>query len=151
MKAYILAIAGAVLITAVISVISPNGKIGKFIKGAMKLLVLVVLISPFTNWFGGGKFQFSEKEIGTDQAYLEHCAALLSEEDEKRIAKNLEEEYSVTADIKVTRNPTENFSFQKITVKILDYGIIGQDEHINILIRIREALQKKYGCITEVT
>ena len=46
MKAYILSIAGAVLLSAVITIISPSGKMGKFIKGTSKLLILVIMLAP---------------------------------------------------------------------------------------------------------
>ena len=38
MKAYILSIAGVVLLSAVITIIAPSGKMGKFLRGAVKLV-----------------------------------------------------------------------------------------------------------------
>ena len=43
MKAYILSIAGVVLLAAVITIIAPGGKMGKFLKGAVKLVILFVM------------------------------------------------------------------------------------------------------------
>ncbi|MDE6059394.1 MAG: stage III sporulation protein AF [Clostridia bacterium] len=150
MKEYVLAIAGVVLLSAVVSIIAPSGKMGKFIKGAMRLAILVVLISPFAKWIGGGELSFSTAKIGEDGAYLSFCAERLSEEDEKEIESFLKDEFDVGAEVQVKRKTDAKFSYQKISVKIFDFGIIGQDEHIDTMSRIQETLQAKYGCLTEV-
>ncbi len=150
MKTYILAIAGIVLLSAVVSVIAPSGKMGKFIKGAMRLAILVVLISPFANWIGGKQLSIPTASVGEDSNYLQYCAKRLSEEDEKAIEKFLQQEFSVIAEVEVTRTPDSNFKREKISAKISDFGIIGQDEHIDMIHRIQETLQTKYGCPTEV-
>lgn len=151
MKEYVLAIAGVVLLSAVISIIAPNGKMGKFIKGAMRLAILVVLVSPFASWLGGKKISIPTASIGEDTAYLEYCAGRLSERDEEEIRAYLQEEFCVTAEAEVTRGADSTFSYKKISVKISDFGILGQDERIDIMSRIKEALQTKYGCEAEVT
>ncbi len=151
MKSYILAIAGVVLLSAVISVIAPSGKMGKFIKGATRLAILVVMISPFASWLGGGNLTLPTTNIKEDTGYLQYCAEQLAEEDEKQIREFLQNEFSVTAEIQVLRKADSKFSYEKISVIISDFGIIGQDEHINMIYRIQETLQTKYGCPTEVT
>ena len=44
MKAYVLSIAGIVLVIAAVTIISPSGKMGKFIKGAGRLFILAVMV-----------------------------------------------------------------------------------------------------------
>lgn len=151
MKTYILAIAGVVLLSAVMSIIAPSGKMGKFIKGAMRLAILVVLISPFTNWLGGGKLSLTTAKIGEDTAYLEYCADRLAEKDEEDIRAYILNNFNATAEAEVTRSLDSTFSYKKISVKISDFGILGQDERIDMMSRIKEALQTKYGCEAEVT
>lgn len=150
MKAYILSIAGVVLLSAVITVISPGGKMGKFLRGAVKLLILVVMLSPFVSWLGGNHYTFSSGNVLTDETYLERCAEILAEGDERGIGDYLAEEFSVAAEVTVSRNAESGFSRKKITVKITDFGIIGQDKHIDMMRRIEDALEKKYGCPAEV-
>lgn len=151
MKGYILSLAGIVLLSAVITVILPSGKMGKFIKGAMKLFTLVVLVSPFVKDWDKSIPLYTEKSINMDEEYLSSCATTLAEEDERAIREALVQSFSVEAEVEVERKAEAKFPLEKISVKITDFGIIGQDEHIYILSRIEEELSKKYGCETEVT
>lgn len=146
MKAYILAIAGTVLLSAVVTIISPGGKMGKFIKGACKLLILVVLLAPVGTWIKQRSFPFTSKEIETDAAYLQTCAELLSEKDEKEITSFLKTEFGVAARVAVVRAADGVFAREKVTAEIYEFGIIGEDEHIDTLSRIKEALETRYGC-----
>lgn len=151
MKEYILSIAGIVLLSAVITVILPSGKMGKFIKGAMKLFTLVVLVSPFVKHFEKGTIVMPEESIKLNMEYLSHCASTLAEADERSIAEELSQTYSVTAEVKVERKAEAQFPLEKIFVKIIDFGINGQDEHIHIMSLIQENVTNRYGCQTEVT
>lgn len=151
MRAYILSIAGVVLLAALVSIILPSGKMGKFIKGAMKLFVLIVLVSPFVSGFGTIAGEENTPVYETDADYLKRCARMLSAEDEKQILKWIEEEYSLEAAVSVTRKEESGFPREKITVKILQDGIIANDEHIDIMKKIQGELQTKYACPAEVT
>lgn len=151
MKEYILSVAGIVLLSAVITVILPGGKMGKFIKGAMKLFTLAVLVSPFVKHFETGTIAMPEENIQLNMEYLTHCAATLAEADERAIAEELSQTYSVTAEVKVERRAEAQFPLEKILVKITDFGINGQDEHIHIMSLIQENVTNRYGCQTEVT
>lgn len=150
MKTYILSIAGVVLLSAALSVILPSGKMGKHIKGVMKILVLVVLVSPFTSAISKGTFSFPTEKIVDDTAYLERCAAFYSERDEEAVETFLENEFSVCGEVAVRRDIDTAFSRKKITIKITDFGIFGQDEHKDIMTRIQNAVEEKFGCTTEV-
>ena len=74
MKAYILSIVGVILLTAVITIIAPHGKMEKFLKGTAKLVVLGALIAPIAGFLTEKVPSLSTAEIGTDTAYLEYCA-----------------------------------------------------------------------------
>ena len=151
MKGYVLAIAGVVLISAVVSVIAPGGKMGKFVKGIAKIFLLAVLVSPFTSFVAGKGFDFSAGSVGTDAGYLEACAEKLSEADEERIGAYLSEEYGLTAEAEVTRSPAAPFPHEKIRIKILDFGIYGQEGNIDIIESVQAVLNETYGCPTEVS
>ena len=151
MKAYILSIAGAVLLSAVITIISPSGKMGKFIKGTSKLLILVIMLAPVISIFSGKAISLESSAVGTDTGYLESCAKILEERDEESIRVYLSEEFCVQGDAQVTRSFESGFPIQTIHVKINDFGIIGQDEHIDIMRRVQAALEEKYGCSAVVS
>ena len=153
MQPYILGIAGVVLISAVVTIIAPGGKMGKFIKGAMKLFVILVLVAPFAEWLGSGQLTFGEttQTVVLDAGYLQTCADGLAEADERAIGQILEQKFSVKGDVEVKRRADVRFSYEKITVKIHDDGIFGQGEHKDITDRVQAYLEEKYGCPAEIS
>lgn len=146
MSGYILAVAGAVLLSAAISVILPGGKMGGFLKGMSRLAVFAVLVAPLVGIASKREFRFVSSDVGTDEGYLTACARLLSERDEENISSFLEETFSLAASATVTRSSAENFPLTKIIVNISADGIIGQDAHIDMADCIKAALAEKYGC-----
>ncbi len=149
MGAYILSIAGVILISAVISIIAPSGKMGKFVKGMTRLFIFVVLIAPFVKLIKSPETVLSDAEIGLDEGYLSAYSSMLSRSEAETVAASLKEEYGVTAEVELLRSP-ENLSYEKITVCVTDFGINGEETHIDILSSIAESLYARYGCMTEV-
>ena len=76
---------------------------------------------------------------------------MLSEEDEKEITAYLNENFSITAEVKVFRSKATGFPREKIEAKITDFGIIGQDGHINKAEDVQKALEDRYGCAAVVS
>lgn len=151
MKAYILSVVGAVLLSAVIAVIAPSGKTGKFLRGATRLVTLFVLLSPLKELLGGTPLSVgSSSSLQADEEYLSYCARELAAEDEQAIGAWIREEYGAESVVRVERNADATFSYQKIQVTILDFGIYEQDEHIHISEQIENALETRYGCEAEV-
>ena len=151
MKAYVLSIVGAVLISAVITIIAPSGKMGRFVKGGMKLFTLVVLVAPFVNWFQSGKLSLSASALGEDDGYFAACAEMLEARDEEEIVATIGEKFGVEATAEVSRRADATFERKKIIVKISDFGISGQGEHKDILDRVQAFLNEQYGNIAEVS
>ncbi len=150
MRAYILAIIGIVLLAAAVTLIAPSGKMGKFLKGATRLCILFVMLMPVRALLAGEAPVAVTQEMQTDEDYLAFCAKELAEGDAAAIVLTLEEEYGVTAAVRVVRNADATFSYQKIDVRILDFGISQEEEHIYMMESIREALAAHYGCETVI-
>lgn len=151
MQTYILSIVGAVLISAVITMVAPSGKMGKFVKGGMKLFTLVVLVAPFVSWFQSGELSLTAGVLDEDDGYYAACAEMLEKRDEEEIAAALLEEFGLEATAKVKRRADATFEREKITVKISDSGISGQGEHKDIVGRVQAFLMEQYGDIAEVS
>ena len=149
MRAYILCIAGAVLLSAVFSVIAPSGKMGNFIKGMSKLILLVVLLMPFFSLARGDGFVFESASLGEDEAYLSRCTSIAEEADAREICALLGEKYAISASVRIEYD--ENFLRRKIFVNIEDSGIFGQDRHIDMISDVTELLEERYGCCAEVS
>lgn len=147
---YILSIAGIVLLSAVISVIAPGGKMGKFVKGMTRLFIFVVLVAPFVKLVRDPEALLPSAEIGVDRGYLSVYTDMLSRADEREIAALLRAEFGVEAEVSVSRS-FDDLSYEKIIVRIFDLGINGDEAHIDILSAIGERLEKIYGCKAEVS
>lgn len=93
MTGYILSIAGVVLLSALVAMIAPSGKMGEFLKGVTKLVTLFILLAPIGKLAAGDEFIFSVGKIETDEAYLAYCAQELSAQDEAEIVLWLDETY----------------------------------------------------------
>ena len=150
MKTYILTVAGAVLLSAVVAILVSDGKMGKFVKGMSKLLVFSLVVAPLIGLFGEKNVSLSAAEIGSDEGYLSRCVELLVEEDERAIEDYLSETYSIIAKVLVERKTGDGFPREKITVNLFDLGIFGQDEHINTVSKLQTELEERFGCKTEV-
>lgn len=151
MKSYVLSIVGAVLLSAVMSMIIPNGKIGKHIQGVGKLLVVLFLISPIITFIHDRTFSFQEGDLKYDQSYLETSAVLASEREAERIKIRIEEEYSIEIQVAVTRSADGSYRLEKILVKVVDFGINDLKNHIDIMTQMQNELRLEYACEIEVT
>lgn len=150
MSGYILAVAGAVLLSAALSVILPGGKMGAFLKGMSRLFVFAVLVSPLASLLKKQEISLGSSEVGEDRGYLTECARLLSERDEREIAAFLQEEYSLSATASVSREIGDGFPLTKIRINLSADGIFGQDAHIDMAERIEAALAQRYSCNEEL-
>lgn len=150
MNGYILSIAGIILLSAVVTIIAPGGRTGKFIRGITKLACLAVLLAPFTSLAEGKRFEFTSVTFETDDSYLSQCIALAEKGEAEKINKYLEEEFSVLASVAVTCEADSPFSVKKVAVKVQDFGINPPEAHIDIIDEMKRTLEKAYGCEVEV-
>ncbi|MGN1052489.1 MAG: hypothetical protein ACI4SH_03765, partial [Candidatus Scatosoma sp.] len=51
MRAYLFAVAGTVIISAIVSAIAPEGKLSSTVKTAAKLVCLIVIAQPIAQYF----------------------------------------------------------------------------------------------------
>ncbi len=151
MKEYILMLAGVIILSALVTCISPGGKMGKFVGGMTKLLALAVLVTPLVQIFKGDLPELTVSETFEDDAgYFAACSERLSQGDEAEVAAYIEKEYGLDSEIAVTRETVPPFSRKKIRILLDLQGINGTDERIYIMTRIQEAIQAEYGCTAEV-
>lgn len=149
MKGYVLSVAGVILISAVISIIAPSGKMGKFVKSISRLFIFVVLISPFVRFAKDPETFFPSAELKEDDSFLKIYAMKLSEADAEEISAWMTEEYGVGTSVLVSRS-SDDFSYQKIVVRVIDFGINGEESHIDIMSAAKVRLLERYGCEVEV-
>lgn len=150
MKAYLLTLTGAILLSSLVSILIPDGKMGRFIKGMTRLFVFSIVIVPLASLFGENKINFSQKELAVDHDYLVRCAAMLEREDEETIEGFLLENYAYRAEVQMTRGTEADFPRKKLVVKISADGIFEPGTHIDMMTEIENVLEEIYGCPAEV-
>lgn len=154
LKAYLLSLAGAILLSSLVSILVSDGKMGKFIKGMARLFLFSVLISPLFSLFGGrNPLGFSAAEsadVAVSGDYLLVCAEMLEREDEAEIEAFLLKEYALEAKADMTREADGLFLRKKIRVEITNGGISEREPHIDMTEELRSVLEQKYGCEAEV-
>lgn len=150
MKAYILAVCGAAIISALVTVLLPEGRTGKFINGILKLFCLLVMLVPLLFLFTdpGEVFPDSggETEMEYDEGFIDYMFSRLAEEEEAAVETYIEEEFSVIADAEVGwKNVEYAFTVSELSVTVKDFGIYTDGEHIFIIEQIAERMEKLYS------
>ncbi len=133
MKAYVLAVAGMALLTAIVSVLIPEKKFGKTINGVLKLCMLLTLVSPIFQYVRQDtpNFLLNESIFGQDTAYINNSYALA-------IKTQIENQYDITIEVNVTFEEKQ----KRVTIYIRDFGMNEKEEHINIINQITETVKK---------
>lgn len=145
MKAYLLSVTGAILLSALLAILLPEGKMGRFIRGICKLFVFSVLVSPLIGAVIGKQFSFSEPTLAAEGEYLHRCAELLSARDEALAEQLLLDRFSLSGEADAERGTEDLFPRKKLTVKVAADGIIENGEHIDMIARIKAVLENQLG------
>lgn len=154
MKEYILAVCGAVVISALISLLMPEGKTGRFIGGILKLFCLLVMLVPLFQMFKQFTIPESGEEVSAgyapDEDFLiyvyEKQAAAREEEIEKLVGKEFS--VDVNADI-LWEYAQYACNVTGIEIKIENFGIYEEEEHIYVIQQI-ESFVSEFTGETEV-
>lgn len=141
MKAYVLAIAGMAVLTAVVTLIMPRKKFTKIIGGILKLCMILTIVSPVFQSLRQDTTSFSPGEsiFAGDATYINNSYALAVE-------RQLQEQYGVSVDAEVNIFP-EVEGEKSVRIYIKDFGMNAEEEHINIITQIAETVAKL--CDTE--
>lgn len=150
MKEYILAVCGAVVLSALLLLLLPEGKTGKFIGGILKLFCLLVMMIPLFDWisdFAPKKEPIeSTQTIVPDDEFLEYAFALQAEARAREIEKVLTEKFGVDTQAQVKWIHDEYAcKVTKISVKIENFGINPPQDHIHILEQVKKFLAERAG------
>ena len=147
MAAYILAVCGAVLLATLVTILLPDGKIGKFINGILRLFCVLILMLPIYNlvdqWRKDGFSATTNGKIELDNSFLEHNYAIWAEEKKAQIQKVVEEEFKIVVAVSMQWTYLrEQFIVQKVEIKIESFGIIPVDEHIYTIQQVQKRVAK---------
>ena len=154
MKAYILSVCGAVIISALVVILLPDGKTGKFINGILKLFCLLVMLVPLFGFIRDFRIEQRGEvasEIALDENFIDHFYGEIAAEEEAMLKKRLEKEYSVTLSVQIGWEFVEYaYNISNVSIKIENFGMYGEDEHILVISEIRNRASEILQTDTEV-
>lgn len=133
MKNYLLTISTTVLLTSVVSLILPEGKMGKYIKSFFSVLVLLVIISPVVSLSELDlKNTFSDSKV-IQEDYLEYIYTSKTSSLEKDCVNILKNFGVENAKVEIQYDIGENYeySIKNAIIYLCDAVINSNGEHIN--------------------
>jgi hypothetical protein len=158
LSGYLLSIIGIVTFSAVLSVILPDGKTNKLIKGIAKICTLSVLLAPVLSFFrsgseGDGEIKIStfssQFVIETDTAFIDYCSMKRIGNAETQLEKELFEVFSVETQITLI---WEYAAAETAGTEIkITKAVIGAEEEIDgeLAAKMKTHIAENYGCEVE--
>lgn len=147
MKNWIISLGTIIILSSLISIILPEGKLNKFIKSYFSLIVMIIMIQPIATIknvnFSFESF-FNENKIELQYDYLDYVTNIRIDNyvnDCKKIAKEkgvddliVEIEYNVDENNKIL--------FDKILLNFKNSVIISDKAHIDIIEEVKTLICK---------
>lgn len=145
MKNWIISVASVVIITAIISMIVPDSKMGKYVKGIFSFFVMLVILQPiFTNNLSQIDFSTGNNEFFIQENYVDFVIEKRVESYESDcivIAQKCGiENAKVNVDYSIDQNG--QIYINNVNLNLKESVIISDKEHIVILKETKLAIAK---------
>ncbi len=154
MEKYVLAVCGAVILSALVTILLPEGKIGKFVNGMLKVFCVFVMLVPLYNLFADFSLPAageSSSEIELDGQFIDAVYSARAEQQAKALEETLAEEQGVQIAAEISWKCVEYaYEIEQVRVKIEDFGIYGEDEHIFVIEQVESRITELVGDKPEV-
>lgn len=148
MQAYIWAVCGAVIISALASILLPEGKTGKFINGILKLFCLSVMLTPLFAILAAGELPQGGNGSGQtelDSSFIEYMFGRRAEADAEALDTAIESEFSIAVSAEILWDYAEYaYNVTDVNIKIENFGMYGDDEHIFIIGRVESRAKEMF-------
>ena len=149
MNGYLLSVSGTVLLSALLTAITPEGKSTGVIKGVCKLVCVLAIVAPVLKFFQGGETKadkkfietfFMQSVIDTDEDVIKYYSELKIQEAEEQLEEEIEELFDLTSEV--------NFHWQieesdRIKITCI-YVIIQEEYEEEVSNKMCEYLTKNY-------
>ena len=143
MKSWIISISAVVIITAIISLIVPEGKIGKYIKSIFSLFIVFTIIKPLF-YIKNTEFKyediFDQNEIELQFSFIEFISEEKINEYENNCLIILENEgvSNGIVEIVYSHEDQSKIKIEFISVNLENSVIISDKSHIDIIKDIKK-------------
>ena len=131
MKGYLLCIIGTVLLSSIITVILPEGKTAKTVKGIAKLVCLLAIVAPIPSFLQSwkkGKINseknLAESVISTDESFIKYYCEMRVQNVELQLEEEIQEKFNISVDTEIVWNyeddvvDSDGIHVQKICVRL---------------------------------
>lgn len=156
MRAYILGVCGAVIISALLFLILPGGKLGKFIGGILKLFCVAVILMPIPqllrdfNLVAGDNI--GEVSMTLDEEFIREMFGKRAEMQEEEVTASFAKDPGIDVQVEIGwEESAYAYQVTDVSVWIEDYGIYGDDQHILVIEQVKNRLNKMFGDAVEVS
>jgi hypothetical protein len=143
-SSYILSIAGIVILGVLITVIMPDGQMGKYVNNIFALIVVFVIVSPIPsilNYDMDTSAILTGAGIEIDQNFIYLVNSQTLAQLEGAIEYLLKDANILGVDVIISANIfTSPFIVQKVTVDLQNLVINPSNQHINIYSKIKEII-----------
>ena len=156
MQGYILAVCGAIILSALVSILLPEGRIGKFIGGIMKVFCVLVMLLPLYELVSGlsapePEEGATESSVELDEDFIDGMFAERAQAQAEDLELALAEDPGIAVCAEVLWERVEySYTVREVRVKIENFGIYGEDEHIFVIEQVEERVSELMGNIPEV-
>lgn len=142
MNSWIISIGIALLLTTFLTILLPKGKSAKFIKGISTIIVMLVVLKPFSALKNGGDLLFlsDDGKICVDENYIAY-AIEKSIENKKNAVKKLCDEYGFpNSEVEMIYETDEYYSTKITGISVfINFDVINPPEsRINIIGKLKE-------------
>ena len=109
MEGYILAVCGAVILSALVTILLPEGKTGKFINGMLRVFCVAVMLVPLYGMFE--KFgapslpEGGSEEVALDEGFMERVFSEQALAQAEALEKSLSEDPGISVSAEITWSP----------------------------------------------
>ena len=149
MSGYLLSVVGTILISAVLTVIIPDGKTAPTIKHIARLACLAIIISPIPKLFQkntsgtqiNGNF-FTEKVIQTDASFIQYYSELRINNLEAIMEREILEKFSINIKVEVECENVEDYTGELNVKRIRLFETSGVTEEKKMV--VWEYLKQNY-------
>lgn len=148
MNDWLYSIITVVIIISILSIIVPEGRLGKIVKGIFSIIILLILIQPFVNTssLDNSKFDILSFEVDdkVQYEYLDYVFTkkiIALEKETKEIIEKCGVSNS-TININYQVNDEEGFQINFVNINLSNAVINSDKEHIDIIEEIRNEVSK---------
>ena len=150
MSEYLLSIVGIVFLSAIVNAILPEGKTSGMVKSVLKLLCVLVILTPFAKIVqkGGAGIEnyFSQSVIKIDENFIEYCSEKAISAAQTKIEEEIFQEFGQQSSVKLDWRYSQ-VETQGGMMEIVYIYVQSSEEN---QAEIQEYLCKKYGCKVEM-